>query len=162
MVFPIVMYEYESLILKEAEHGRIEAFKLWCWRRLLRVPWTAKRSNQSSLKEINPEYSLERLMLKLKPQYFGNLMWRANSSEKTLMLRKMEGKRRRGQQRMRWLDIINNSMNMNLSKLWEILENRRVWYAAVHGVTKSWIKLSDWTTPTTVLKTIRREKNSIY
>ena len=122
------------------------AFKLWCWRWLLRVSWTARRLNPSSLKEINPEYSLERLMLKLKPQYFGNLMWRANSSEKTLMLRKMEGKRRRGQQRMRRLDIINNSMNMNLSKLWEIVENRGVWYAAVHGVTKSWIQLSDWTT----------------
>ena len=124
MVFPVVMHGCESWTIKKAEHRRIEAFKLWCWRRLLRVPWTARRSNQSILKEVNPEHSLEGLMLKLKLQYFGHLMQRANSLEKTLMLLKTEGKRRRGQQRMRWLECITDSMDVNLSKLQETAEDR--------------------------------------
>ena len=142
MVFPVVMYGCESWTIKKAECRRVDAFELWCWRRLLRVPWTARTSNQSILKEISPECSLEGLMLKLKLQYFGHLMQRDDSSEKTLMLGKIEGRRRRGCQRMRWLDGITDSMDMNLNKRQEIVKDRKVWHSSVHGVTKSRTRLS--------------------
>ena len=145
MVFLVVMYGCESWIIKKAEHWRTVTFELWCWRRLLRIPWTARRSNQSILKEKNPEYSLEWLILKLKLQFFGHVM-RTDSLEKTLMLGKIEGRRRRGWQRMRWLDSINDSMDMNLSTLQETVKDREAWHAAVHGVTKSEAQLSNWTT----------------
>ena len=151
MVFPVVMYDCDSWTVKKAEHWKTDAFELWCWRRLLRVPWTAKRSNQSILREINPKYRFEGLMLKLKLQYFGHLIWTADSLEKSLMLGKIEDRSRRGRQWIRCLDGITDTMDMNLDKLREMVKDREAWHAAVHGATKSWTQLGDWTAKTILL-----------
>ena len=161
MVFPVVMYRCESWTIKKAERWRIDAFELWYWRRLLRVPWTSRRSNQSILKEINPEYSLKGLMLKLKLQYFGHLMWRTDSFEKTLMLGNTEGRRRSGWQRLRWLDGISDSVDMNLSKLRERVNGRESWHASIHGVTKSQKWPSDWTT-TTLIQNVNYWRKCVF